>query len=146
MVNIKSMKSINLARTPPRSPRERLGGLLMLARTIDKLRAELPEGDLGQYKLEGFSTRLLNALNITPAALREVVEQADDDNAVVAWVHAHSDRATYDAINDGFSSKRISDFANDPTYFDRYPVAKELPPETTHLEVLEYDDCALFLQ
>lgn len=118
----------------------------MLARTIDKLRAELLDGDLGQYKLPGFSTRLLDALKISPEALRDVVEQADDDAAVVAWVHAHSDPATYEAINDGFSRIRISSFAEDSTYFHRYPVAKELPLETTHLEVLEYDDRILFQQ
>ena len=140
------MKSLNLARTPARSPREKLGGLLMLARTIDKMRAELPGGDLGQYQIKGFSTRLLEGLDITPDALREIVAQAEDDDAIVAWVHAHSDAARYEAINEGLSRSRIADRIDEPSFLDRYPVAKDLPPETTLLEVLEYDDCAMFLQ
>lgn len=118
----------------------------MLARTIDKLRAELPEGDLGQYQLEGFSTRMLESLGITPDALRAVIAEAADDDSIVAWVHAHSDAATYDAINEGLTHLRIADRIDREGFVDRYPVAKELPPETTLLELLEYDDCAMFLQ
>jgi len=140
------MKSLNLTRNPPRSPREKLGGLLMLARTIDKLRAELPEGNLGQYKFEGYSSRLLESLAIDPDALRAVVAESADEATVVAWVHAHSDVSRYDAINDGLTKPRIADQSDSPDFFERYPVAKDLPPETTLLEVLEYDDCAMFLQ
>ncbi len=38
------MESLDLSRRPPRGPRERLVGCMFLARTVDKLRAQLPWG------------------------------------------------------------------------------------------------------
>ncbi|HEY1882314.1 MAG TPA: hypothetical protein VGG51_04665 [Candidatus Cybelea sp.] len=58
------MNALNLTKQPPRSPRELLPGLslLMAARTVDKLRATLPGGTLGEYQITGFSSRLIEAL------------------------------------------------------------------------------------
>ena len=145
-LNFPEMKPLNLTKSPPRSPQEKLGGLLMLARTIDKLRASLPGGDLGVYKIPGFSSRLLEALGISQEALLESVAAAGDEAAVVAFVHAHSDAAAYPGINESFSSLRIADRIDDETWVAKYPIAKKLPPETSLLEMLEYDDCDAFLQ
>ncbi len=54
------MDALDLTTHPPRSPNLRLGGLLMLARTIDKLRASLPGGNLGVYYIRGFSATMLS--------------------------------------------------------------------------------------
>ena len=55
------MDALDLTKQPPRGPRELLPtlDLLMIARTVDKLRATLPGGNLGSYQIPGFSTRLL---------------------------------------------------------------------------------------
>ena len=55
------MDALDLTRRPPRSPREPLSGLdlLMVARTVDKIRATLPGGNIGEYQITGFSSRLL---------------------------------------------------------------------------------------
>ncbi|MHB8147856.1 MAG: DUF5069 domain-containing protein [Vulcanimicrobiaceae bacterium] len=140
------MKPLNLTKSPPRSPRQMLGGLLMLARTIDKLRAALPGGDLGDYKLQGFSSRLLDALGISEDALRERVASAQDEAEIVAFVHAHSDAAAYPAINESFAGLRIADRLDNESWVAKYPISQKLPPETSLLEMLEYDDCDAFLQ
>jgi hypothetical protein len=55
------MKPLDLSTRPPRSGLEKLGGFYLLARTIDKIRAHLPGRNPGEYKIPGFSERLLQA-------------------------------------------------------------------------------------
>jgi hypothetical protein len=43
------MKPLDLTKTPPRSPREQLVGLVFIPRMIDKMRALLPGGNPGKY-------------------------------------------------------------------------------------------------
>ena len=64
------MEPLDLTQRPPRSPRLLLGDLelLMIGRTVDKLRATLPGGNIGLYKIDGFSSRLLKAMGIEPIA------------------------------------------------------------------------------
>lgn len=138
------MDALDLRKRPPRSPSERLGDLLMLARTIDKLRATLPGGNLGAYRIPGFSARLMEQLGIEEAALREVVEGAKSDDDVVAWVRAHSDPSRYNEINEGLLKRRVADRINDADFNERYPQAKTLPPDTPLLVMLEDDDRAMF--
>jgi len=58
-VNVTAMEPLNLETAAPRSPYVQLGGLYMLARTVDKVRATLPGGNLGLYRMAGFSAELL---------------------------------------------------------------------------------------
>jgi hypothetical protein len=64
------MESLNLSTCPPRSGLEKLGGFYLLARTIDKIRAHLPDGNPGEYKIPGFSERLLQGLGVSEYDLR----------------------------------------------------------------------------
>jgi Domain of unknown function (DUF5069) len=139
---MRPMDALDLTKSPPRSPHVRLGGLLMLARTIDKIRATLPGGDIGAYRVRGFSGQLLERLGIQEDDLRAVVSVASTDDEVAAWVRTHSDPSRYDEINAAFEAETIG--RRGPEYFERYPVAKTLPPETTLLRVLEIDDASAF--
>lgn len=138
------MEPLDLTKTPPRSPYVRLGGLLMLARTIDKIRATLPGGNSGAYRVRGFSSQLLDKLGIQEDDLRAVVALARSDDEVVEWVRKHSDPSKTDEINAAFESETVGGRAGNPDYFERYPVARTLPPQTTLLRVLEIDDAAAF--
>jgi hypothetical protein len=139
-----AMEPLDLTKHPPRSPRERLGGLVMLARTIDKLRATLPGGNPGAYYIPGFSSRLLTELRIEEPALRDAVARASNDDDVVQWVRRHSDPSRYDEINAGFENRRIRDRINDADFLPKYPFAKDLPPDMPLLEMLDRDDARLF--
>ncbi len=141
------MEPLDLTKRAPRSPRVRLGGLYMLARTIDKLRATLPGGNLGVYQIAGFSERLLKALEIPEDDMRSVVALASSDDEVVAWVHKYGDQAKYDEINESLSALTLAQRMDRPDFLARYPVIteKQLPPEMTLLEMLELDDAAMGL-
>ncbi len=136
------MESLDLTKAPPRSPYAELGGLYMLARTIDKVRAMLPGGNLGAYHVAGFSQQLLDKLGIAEDDLRAVVALASSDAEVVAWVRKRSETSKYDEINARFEAQTVG--KRGAEYFERYPLAKTLRPETTLLHVLELDDAQLF--
>lgn len=94
------MQPLDLRVHPPRGPREVAGGLYMLGRTIDKLRANLPGGDMGEYHVFfGLSKHLADALGIDLQELAAVVRDTQTEDEVVAWVREHSDPAKYDEIN-----------------------------------------------
>jgi hypothetical protein len=70
----------------PRSPYERLGGYVHLARLIDKARLHhrgLLEGY--NYKTFGFDKHLLAFLEIDPDAFERVANERDD-TAVLEWI------------------------------------------------------------
>jgi Domain of unknown function (DUF5069) len=140
------MEPLDLTRRPPRSPRQFLPGLeiFMLARTVDKIRATLPGGNIGEYQITGFSSSLLNALGISEAVLRKVIAEAGSDEAVSAWIREHSDAARYAEINAKLEGRTVGERLNDPQFLRRYPNAKSLPPETSRLDHLIADDAEAF--
>lgn len=94
------MQPLDLRVHPPRGPRQTLGGLYMLARTIDKLRATLPGGDPGEYHVFfGLSKHLTDHLGIDLQELANVVRDAQGEADVVDWVREHSDPSKYGEIN-----------------------------------------------
>lgn len=86
---------IDLTNSYPRGPRERLAGVSMLARTIDKARAQLA-GTLGEYVYDcPMDRQLFATLGIANDEFLEVVSRSPDDIAVVAWLRGR------DAIPEG---------------------------------------------
>ena len=84
------MEPLDLTIKPPRGCYEELDGLMFMPRTIDKIRAMLDGGKKGEYIINahvtGISGFLLERLGITEAELREVVQNAESDEAVAAWL------------------------------------------------------------
>lgn len=78
---------MDLTREYPRSPRDELDGMMLLARAIDKARAQL-EGKLGEYKFYNcrFNLRLFNTLGVTEDEFLDAVRQAPSDEAVLEWI------------------------------------------------------------
>lgn len=138
------MEALDLTKAPPRSPYVELGGLYMLARTIDKIRATLPGGDTGAYQIAGFSKRMLDALGIAEDDLRAVVALASSDDEVVAWVRKHSDSSKYGSINAALEAPTVGERLDRPEMVAKYPILTTLPPETTLLRMLELDDARSF--
>jgi hypothetical protein len=141
------MEPLDLRYGPPRSPREAIGGVYFLPRTVDKLRAELPGGNLGPYLTDydrGFSSYVLHKLAVTFDELRAVVAAATDEATVEAWLRA---RITPDAaatINAKLESLRIDAMApaDRELFFARHPAIAGDAPEFV-LDALEADDAAL---
>jgi hypothetical protein len=141
------MEPLDLSIRPPRAPRELLGDLelLMLGRTVDKLRATLPGGNLGPYKIAGFSDRLLEKLEISEDELRAAVAQAESEEDVVEWLRERTDSETYFEINMAFEKRTVgAAVAADPSFAERYPIVKRLPPDTPLIDMLVADDEEIF--
>lgn len=140
------MDALDLTKQAPRAPRELLPGLelLMMARTVDKLRATLPGGNLGSYQIPGFSARLLEALGIGEASLRDAVAAARNDDDVVVWIRRNSDPARYAQVNVVLESRKVADRLDDPAFVAKYPIIERLPPEMPLLDMLVADDRLAF--
>lgn len=125
---------------PPRSARVELGGLVFLARTIDKTRAKL-QGTLGMYKIgPGISIYLFEWLGVTEEQFTDAVRNARSDEDVVAWLHAHSDPAGYPSINERLAARGIRDESHLAEVLPRYPVLRAYPHLRNWFEIFEIDD------
>ena len=143
------MEPLNLTVRPPRGPRETLAGCCFLARTIDKVRAELPGGNPGAYVVTGprsISGYVLYKLRIDVDELRAAVRRAADDDDVERWLRARIDPATVDEINAKLAASRIDTLplADREFIAARHPVMKTRGDLTTTFALLEADDAAAF--
>lgn len=139
------MDPLDLRNKPPRSCYSELDGLMLMPRTIDKLRAQLPGGDPGIYfingKIKGISGYLLDRLGIAEADLLEAVERAASEGAVAAWLRERSDAAHYPAIN--ATLRRIKPkHAEDEAYFrSEYAETMREHPELEFIvDIVDADD------
>ena len=84
------MNAPNLTQRPPRSPRVRLGGYVILARILDKGRAELA-GTAGEYKYNNPMDRhWFRFTGITPEALKAELAAGKGDGEILAWTEEHA--------------------------------------------------------
>lgn len=90
MSNLDPKSSPNLTQRPPRSPRVRLGGYVILARILDKGRAELA-GLAGEYKYNNPMDRhWFRFTGVTPEALKEQLAAGKGDGEILAWLDEHA--------------------------------------------------------
>jgi hypothetical protein len=84
MTNSKTAK--DLTKEPPRSPRIRLGGFAILARSVDKCRALL-DGKIGEYDFDcELDRRLFEWKGITGDDLKKLVAEGHSDNEIIEWI------------------------------------------------------------
>lgn len=138
------MEPLDLTKAPPRSPKLKLDGLAMLPRTIDKLRATLPGGKPGVYKIEGFSKRLLDTIAVSEDDLREAVRTAQSDDDVAAWLREHADTSKYAQFNDYILNRSLDDVSDKAGFMERYPILKRRPDIHYLVDMLEADDAEMF--
>jgi hypothetical protein len=143
------MEPLDLTLQPPRPCRETLLGYFMLARTIDKLRAELPGGKIGTYLNHdtGFSAYVVKKLGLDMTEFREAVAAAPDEAAVVAWLAARVDPAGGPALNAKLESFTISRMSAEDQVLvrQRHPAAIAHQPDLDNiLDVLDNDDRLAF--
>ncbi|HZV77025.1 MAG TPA: DUF5069 domain-containing protein [Candidatus Babeliales bacterium] len=139
------MEPLDLRKKPPRSCYAELDGLMLMPRTIDKLRGQLPNGDPGGYfingRIKGISGYLLDRLGITEAELLEAVARARTDDDVAAWLRERTDALQYPAIN--ATLRRIKPkHAEDEAYFrEQYAETLRLHPDLEFIvDIVDADD------
>lgn len=82
----------DLTRRPPRSPRVRLGGYVILARILDKGRADIA-GTAGEYRYNNPMDRhWFRFTGLTPEALRAELAAGKGDGDILEWVAENAPR------------------------------------------------------
>jgi hypothetical protein len=140
------VEPLDLRARPPRHPRERLGGLVMLPRTIDKARALLAGGQPGRYFISpGISSYVLDKLGLKEAAFVAAVAAARDDADVAARVLAGVDAARIERWSSNLESLTVARIPSElrPAFDALY--GPRAPGELV-FEVLADDDAASFAQ
>jgi hypothetical protein len=85
-----AMNGMDLTKQPPRSPRVRLGGYVILPRMLDKGRATLG-GKNGEYNYAcPLDQRFLEFAGIDPEALKKQLASGKGDGEILEWIEANS--------------------------------------------------------
>lgn len=86
------MTAPDLTQRPPRSPRVRIGGLVMLARILDKCRATLA-GKNGEYNYNcPLDQRFFAFFQVDAEAFKQEVKAGKGDGEMFQWLLANSKR------------------------------------------------------
>jgi len=123
-------------------------GFYLIPRTIDKLRAELPGGDIGPYMNHetGFSAFVCKRLNLDMDAFRAAVAAAPNEAAIEAWLAARVDCALAEGLNaklESFVAGRMSP-EDQALLRERHPVMAERADLSNILDILDADDMHAF--
>jgi hypothetical protein len=133
------MEPLDLTTGRPRKARDEVAGVVFLPRSIDKARAMLPGGALGDYTIPGFTEAMLERFVITVDDFVAAVRDAAGDDEVAAWVKEHAvpggvqswiDFATKREIYKGDRAEAIAD----------YPWLADHPELVYSLDFLDYQE------
>jgi hypothetical protein len=140
------MEPLDLRTRAPRGPREKLDGLMMMPRTIDKIRAGLPGGNLGPYHVApGISEVLLKIIGVDLDDLTAVVSEAQSEDVVATWLREHADVSQYERANLITSSMTAEDVppAHRARFESLYP-EHLLKQHKLNFDLIEADDLELY--
>lgn len=137
------MEPLDLRLAPPRPGRAPLDGLIFMPRTVDKLRAQAPNGHLGPYKLAGLSEVMCTMIGVSVEQLRTVVLSAPNEAAVATCLRANADVESYEKWNGWISEHSVPD-EDLPKFKLQYPVMNANPELRIALDILAADDAACF--
>jgi Domain of unknown function (DUF5069) len=125
-------------------PREQIAGVVFMARTIDKMRAVLPGGNIGKYHVDGASTSVLRKIGVDPSDLQKVVAEAQSDEDVTAWLRVHADLSNAFELTEYFLKVGPADVSLELAEQFRNELEAEVASTLYHTfaEALERDDVA----
>jgi hypothetical protein len=140
----------DLTKEPPRSPRLRFGGYSILARMIDKGRAEL-HGTAGEYHYNcGLDQMLFGFKGVDQEEVKKVLASGATDEEILRWFNSHGTPKSADEItgwSDTFEHNRPYDNPEKREWFEEACTPLGIDPRTSTLsEYLETDDRVTFRQ
>jgi len=126
-MNTEKLKAVarDLRKTPPRSPREKLGGLVIAARMLDKARADLLaiNGEYNYYPC-GLGAYFWKFSRLDPATFKDFVATGVGDEEVDRWVRENctqKDPKTVIKWNNEMIGLRLCDLPEQvQEYFETY--------------------------
>lgn len=139
----------DLTQRPPRSPRVRLGGYVILPRMLDKGRAGLA-GKNGDYKYAcPLDQRFLEFAGIDPEALKKQLAAGKGDGEMLEWIKANVQPKRTDAdiaAWSTFQENRVPGDVESRGFF--HGVHSEIAPKrddiNTWFDLLDLDDYMSF--
>ena len=139
-------KGKDLTKEAPRSPRVRIGGYAILARTYDKCGALL-WGDIGEYHFDcPLDNMLFGLKGVKADDFKAEVEKGATDEEMARWLDSHGDKKTPEEVNAWSDEVEAANPSNNPEkreWFEEQLKPHRLNPLTTTLfDWLEVDDQA----
>ena len=90
------MNTVDLTQRPPRSPRVKLGGYVLLPRMLDKGRAHLA-GKAGEYHFNcPLDQRLMAFAGLSADDILSLLKEGKSDSEVLAWIQANTKRTDFE--------------------------------------------------
>ena len=144
-----AIKTPDLTKQPPRSPRVRLGGYVVLPRILDKGRATLA-GRNGDYNYAcPLDQRWLEFTGIDAKALKKQLAASKGDGEILKWINAHTKpkrTAPEIAAWSAWQEQRSPDNPDSRAFFNELHqnVAPKRTDIVTWFDLLDVDDYASF--
>jgi hypothetical protein len=138
----------NLSKEAPRSPRNRLGDYALMARMIDKGRADL-QGNVGEYHYAcPLDQMLFEFKGVKADEVKKLLASGATDDQVVTWFNTHGTPKTNEEIqawSTGVEGYRPYDNPEKKDWFVGECAKVGLKPEaSTLVDFLEADDAVSF--
>jgi hypothetical protein len=135
----------DLTRNPPRSPRVRLGGYVILPRMLDKGRAVIA-GTAGEYKYAcPLDQRFLHFAGIDAESLKEQLAEGRADGEILEWISAQSSTQPSPVDIEAWSAQQEQRVPTDPEsrkFFNdiHAQIAPDRVDIATWFDLLDLDD------
>ncbi|MBV9390331.1 MAG: DUF5069 domain-containing protein [Verrucomicrobia bacterium] len=141
------MNKFDLTQRPPRSPRVKLGGYVILPRMLDKGRAEL-NGTVGEYHFAcPLDQRFLDFAVLQAEDIRQLLKEGKSDTEVLAWVREHSKRDDFEIVTWSDYQVRRGPYDNEGRQYFNDSIEKLAPSRDdiiTFFDLLDLDDYVSF--
>jgi hypothetical protein len=138
----------DLTKEAPRSPREKVGGYILLGRAIDKGRAAL-EGKVGEYHFDcPLDNMLFGFKEVKGEEVKKLLTSGASDQEIASWLDSHGAKKTPEEIKtwaDGVEGYKPYENPEKKDWFAGE--CKRLgidPAKSTLFDMLEADDRASF--
>ena len=144
-----NISATDLTQRPPRSPRVRLGGYVILPRMLDKGRALLA-GTVGEYHYDcPTDQHFLTFTGINPEELKQQLAAGKGDGEILAWIQTHAKlprTASEIAAWSGFMEQRAPSDTESREWYqgEHQRLAPKREDIATWFDLLDLDDYATF--
>ncbi len=144
-----AIQAPDLTKQPPRSPRVRLGGYVLLPRMLDKGRASIA-GKIGDYKYAcPLDERFLDFTGIDSKALKKQLAAGKSDGEILKWINSsakHKRSVPEIEAWSAWQERRAPDNPEGREYFN--DLHKKIAPERDDIsswaDLLDLDDYVSF--
>ena len=144
-----SLHTPDLTKFPPRSPRVRLGGYVILPRMLDKGRATIAGKNGGYHYACPLDERFLEFAGVNPKALKKELAKGKGDGEILKWIEKNAKRRRSPveiAAWSAFAEQRVPTDMETRAYFNDQ-VSKIAPKRediATFFDWLDLDDYVSF--